>query len=731
MYNRKPPFEDGFFPMKRIGSDDRDMVDLKQLARMIWRRRNIIILCTVLFGLLAFVFVSQITPIYTAQSKVMLDPRKSQVTIGPDVVSDLDISDQVVVSEAAVIQSNILIEAVIEEIGFARLESLDPANQPPSIKTRIKTFARSFGLGKTPTPATPEQARRNKIERLVYVIRKNLSVRREGKSFVIGIITKSESPELSMVLARTIAEQYIVQQLESRQNVAKQATAWIEDRLKILRKELEEAQAAGVRTRMANLAADGTSLQSISQQLFELTTKLSDAQAERTIAEAGLNQLELIVREKGIRKAGTLLTSPQLELLNVERVKLTIEDGVWARNYDESHPSRKRLRSQIEVIEAEMIAEVEKIIEQRKGEVQLAQARENSIQQNMDRMQERVISISTNELDQEELQRKTNSARLAYEQLLNRLTETRSQEQLQKADARIIEQATIPGAPSAPRPKLIAVLGAMLGMAAGFGAVFYLELSSASYRSEDDIENDTGLPVLASLQAGDWENPVDSYLDVMYAPNSEYAERIRQLRTSLLMQIPKNKAQTILVTSSTPNEGKTTTTLNLAAMIAKAGKSVILVDCDLRRSGLAKEFGWEMEYGLSDYLDKTCDLPEAIYSDTHMPFDILTSNGSHAQTVDALSKDKLTEMMQMLEQTYDVVIIDSPPILAVSDALMLAQAVDSVVFVVRWHETPKQAVKKALSMLSDARSRPAGIVFNMVDPKEYSTEFVGGYAYEE
>ena len=126
MYNRKPPFEDGFFPMKRIGSDDRDMVDLKQLARMIWRRRNIIILCTVLVGLLACVLVSQITPIYTAQSKVMLDPRKSQVTIGPDVVSDLDISDQVVVSEASVIQSNILIEAVIEEIGFARLESLDP-----------------------------------------------------------------------------------------------------------------------------------------------------------------------------------------------------------------------------------------------------------------------------------------------------------------------------------------------------------------------------------------------------------------------------------------------------------------------------------------------------------------------------------------------------------------------------------------------------------------------------
>ncbi|GGA09799.1 CpsD/CapB family tyrosine-protein kinase [Neptunicoccus cionae] len=271
----------------------------------------------------------------------------------------------------------------------------------------------------------------------------------------------------------------------------------------------------------------------------------------------------------------------------------------------------------------------------------------------------------------------------------------------------------------------------MLGMAVGFGVTFYLGFVSKSYRSEDDIEADTGLPVLASLQAGDWDNPVDSYLDVMYAPNSEYAERIRQLRTSVLLQLPAGKTQKILVTSSTPDEGKTTTTLNLAAMIAKTGKSVILVDCDLRRSGLAQQFGWDMDYGLSDYLEQACDLDQAIYSDTHMPFDILTSNGAHAQTVDALGQDKLAEIMSLLEQSYDVIIIDSPPVLAVADGLMLARAVDSLVFVVRWNETPKQAVKKALGMLGDARARPSGLVFNMVDPKEYFREFVGGYAYEE
>ncbi|WP_188671004.1 GumC family protein [Neptunicoccus cionae] len=289
MYNRKPPFEDGFFPMKRIGADDRDMVDLKHLARMIWRRRILIILCTLFFGILAFVLVSQITPTYSAQSKVMLDPRESQVTIGEDVVSDLDINDQLVLSEAAVIQSNLLIEKVIAEIGFERLAILDPANQPPGLKDRVKSVARDFGLMKTPEPPTLEQALRSKIEYLVYVIRKNLSVRREGKSFVISITAKTESPQLSALLAQTIAEKYIEQQLENRQNVAKQATAWIEERLKILRAELEEAQAAGVRRRMANLQADGTSLQAISQQIFELTTKLSEAQTDRTMAEARCN----------------------------------------------------------------------------------------------------------------------------------------------------------------------------------------------------------------------------------------------------------------------------------------------------------------------------------------------------------------------------------------------------------------------------------------------------------
>ncbi|WP_380058327.1 GumC family protein [Falsihalocynthiibacter sp. SS001] len=726
MYNRETPLNAGM----QSGQQDRDMVDLRQLFRTLWRRKGLVILTTLLFAGVAYYLVSQIPPSYTSLAKVMLDPQRSQVTGDQKVVSDLEINDAVINSEAAVLSSNILIESVINDIGFDRLESLDPMNMPPSIQSRLRDFLRAQGILAAAEDAPTMLFEEQRLERMIAAIRKRISVRRQGTSLVIGIWVTTHDPELSALLARTISQEYIEDQLRYRQSVVQDATIWIEGRLQVLRRDLEQAEAAAVAYRLESLSKDGSSVETISQQLTEFSLRAAEAQVERTIAEASLRDLERLIEEEGILAAGKKLTSPTLETLNAQRVNLVLQDGVWSRDFGEDHPNRKRLIAEIAVIDTEYEREIEKIVAQQRSNVRRAQALEESVQKRLEEMEERVIDISTNSIELEELQRNIDVSQNEYEELLNRLTETRSQELLQKADARIIEQATIAGPPSAPRPKLITAMGASVGLIVGLGPVFFLEMTNQTFRTEKDLESETGLPLLASLQKVRWRGLRRGFTEVLLHPNGDYAERIGQMRTTLMTQNPDGRSYTYLVTSSTPNEGKTTTTLNLAAMMAKAGKSVIVLDCDLRRSTIGKGFGWKPTFGFSQYLRGECSLRDVIHTDTDLPYDVLASTGGNANIVDILTEQKLTDTINELKKHYNIILIDSPPVLSVSDSLLLVQAVDQIVFVVRWNVTPKAAVTKAVGLLRNAKSVPAGAVLNVIDPKECRANFTGNYSYE-
>lgn len=735
MHFRRLTNEDGAFFEKSRPPEDRDMVDLRHLARRIWKQRLTIIVSTLLFSLLAIFIAARITPTYASLSKVMLDPQRSHVTGDPKVVPDLEISDQVVNSETSVLRSNILIEVVIREIGYDRLEVLDPENSPSLVDVYFKTPLKKgliwSGLKQPPAILSPEQIERNRTERLIFAIRRNLSVSREGKSNVIQIRTETVDAELSMMLASTIASEYINAQLERRQEAARQATAWIEDRLELLASELDAAEAAGVKYRTESLILDGSSLQTILQQVADFSLKAAEAQAELALAKASLEHLEGLLAEGGIEHVGKQLDSSLLNALNAQRVDLIIDDGAWARDFDEDHPTRRKISRALSVIDAQVAQEVERILSQRRGEVQLARAREASIRNSLEEMEARVVSISTNAIGMEKLERKIEASRQAHEELLNRLIETRSQELLQKPDARVIEQAKIAGGPSAPRPKLITFLGGMIGLTIGFVLIFIREMSAVTFRTAEEIEKETGGTVLASIPQNDFGDLNKTYLRVVEKPQGMFAERMRQLCTSVLALGPKEKSQVMLIASSTPSEGKSTIALILAALIAKAGKSVIVADFDLRRSYLQEQFQWQIDRGLEHYLKRQCDLDQAVYSAPNMHFDVLAPLKPSGELVDLMTEEKLEKMVGQLREEYDFVIIDSPPLVPVSDSLILAQLVDSVLFVVRWNETPRDMVKKALAMLNIARSIPVRLVLNMVDPQADQDEYYGGYSYSD
>lgn len=730
MYNRTPPRGPDSFPVGRPGlvPMDADRVDLRELLLKVWRRRRLILGATLISILLAGLLVLRITPLYTASSKIMLDPQQVRIVTSKAVVSDVDVSAQIVNSEVTVLGSNVLIEKVIADLGFAQLAVLDPASGGRSLTNIVR---RLFGLDKSALKASAKTLHAQKVARLVVAIRKATNIRRIGKSFVIGVSVATPDPKLSMLLAGTITKEYIASQLATRRDSARQTAIWIEERIAVLRGELEKAEAVVDKYRATALVLDGASLNIASQQLLDLNKRLALERAAYTAARAEYDQIMKVVAKSGPEAALSMVTSPILDTLTLQRVDLVHQDAVLAERYGVDHPTRKRLGDEISQLDTDIVREIQKQIDAKRNAAETAQILVTAMTASIKELEQKVIKISANAIGLRNLERNVEAARKDYQEMLSRLSETRSQEQLQKPEARIIERATIPAAPSSPRPVLALSVGAMAGLALGLLLAFFLELSTATFRSAAELEQDTGLTLLAAIPYGAWKSPMAAYRELEHNPTGLFAERMRHLRTAVLRpgEGDEKRGRSILITSGAPSEGKTTTTLALAKMAAMAGKSVIVIDCDLRRSSLQQVFQWDMANDLGNFIQNECALGDAIHSDPRLDFDVLAASHPLPEAADELSEAWLEPMLDTLGKHYDLVLLDTPPVLAVSDALILSQVVDSTLYLVRWDSTARAAVLKGLSSFAEMGVVPSGVVLTMVKPHQEPMRYAEDYAY--
>ncbi|RVT86917.1 hypothetical protein DXV76_02170 [Rhodobacteraceae bacterium CCMM004] len=721
-----------FLGDRRGRGGDPDTIDIRALARTFWKRRWWILAAMLVCGIATYLAVGAGAPVYTAQSKVILDPRKAQIITAVEVVADLDPSEQIVNGEIATLRSNLLLEEVIADLPPEVIDEIDPANAPPGALDTLIGGAKER-LGLAPPPAaepSAADAEDQRVRRLTWAVRQMLTVFSESDSYVIVIRIEAGAPVLAATLANAISEEYIRLQLDGRRDAVGQATTYLEERLETLRGQVEAAEAAVARYRAESLVTDGGTLDAASQQLASLNGQLIEARAARVEAEARYRQLVSVVESEGRVAAARIVTTPVIETLRDQQLALRQQDAEWAQSFDADHPRRVAIRNELNQIESDIGSELDKVLQVRRSDFEIAQLRETSLLESIAGTESRVLSITQNNLDLRQLEREADAARQTYESLLTRVTETRTQEQLQQPDAKLIERATVPGAPSAPRPKLMAALAATVGAMVMAAWVFFNEMTATTFRTAREVETETGLPVLSSIPVERWRNPRAGLAALRASPYGAYGERIRQLRTAILMRDGKDTARSILILSSAPGEGKTTTTLALAEMSALAGKSVIVIDADLRRSSLQKAFGWKMETDFADFIQGNATLSDAIYVPDDAGFDVLAANGPRADAAEELSATWLQPVVDELKRVYDVVLIDAPAVLAVSDALILAQVVDTRVYMVRWDSTPRAAVAQGLAKLAELRLPVSGMVLNKVDARRSPDPYAEGYTYE-
>lgn len=692
----------------------------------------------------AYALVSQITPRYTSRASVMLDPRSVQVLSSDDVVSDLTLNNPLLDTEAAVLRSNLLLEEVLQGFDPARLARFDPANAPATFRTRLRgRFDAGVDWVKTaagletgpaeesvaPALMTPEERR---LRRLVAALRESMTVWREGQSYLISVAVETEDPELSMLLANAVVRVYIDRQVEQLSASVRGATGFLSERVSEMRGAVETAEAAVEDYRVDQLASGGMSPEAMAQQLLDLSTQIALARADMVTAEARFDQIQSVIDAEGFAAAAELLSSPFVLSLREQKSSLEREEADLATQFGPEYPERQRLRASVALINEELTREVGKIVGTLRNEVAVARLRTDSLQSSLAALESRSADMSRASLELRQLEREAEAARASYQAMLVRLNETRSIEELQRADARIVERAVVPGGPSAPRIMLFTAFGGALGFSAALIIAFLLAVMGRGFSSSAQIERATGLPVTTTLPQGPWSNLRGMLKSLRLAPYQNFTERLRQTRAVFKFRPDGNRARTIMVTSSVPGEGKTTTAVALAHLEGLAGRSCVLLDFDTRRSRLAKELGYAPAGGdLADYVRGTHGLAEVVHADPVRGFDLITTRRPVPQLADQAVPGRIHEILKELSERYETVLIDTPPLLMVSDSMALVPAADVLLLLVKQNSTRQQAVMESVRRLSEMGAQSIRISMSMADPRSEEDAYgvSGSYSY--
>jgi exopolysaccharide transport family protein len=716
------------------------VIDLHALIATFRRRLKLFLALALLVFVVVLVFTIQATPLYTATSSVMIDTRTSRVVDSEAVLSGLSGDAGVVDTEVEILKSRQLAERVVEALNLQEDPEFNTALAKPGLVGQV-----SEGIGSMFGAAAPDRARRElteleaqtEREHVVDTVRSRLSIRRVGLTYVMGVSFTSPSPEKSARIANAFAQNYLLEQLEAKFEATRQANEWLNSRLDDLRGEVIQSEAAVEQYRNANnlLSASGATL--TEQEISTYNTQLATVRAQQAEDEARLATARAqMARGSTGEDVGEALGSTVVQQLRARRAEVSGRVADLSSRYGPRHPDMLRAERELADIDGQIQAEIGRIISNLEARVQVARQRTGSMQGSLAGARGTLAANNSAGVRLNELQRNAEASRTLYQGLLDRFKQTTSQEGLEESDARIVSRAIVPTDPSSPNVPMNLALGLLVAVGAGLAGVVLAEKLDSGLATGEDVESKLAYPHVGSIPLvssiaddADRRTPPAEFL--LQKPLSAFAEAIRALRTSILFSRVGQNVAVIAVTSTLPGEGKTTTAVSLARSAAQAGQRVIIIDCDLRRRAVNRLFGIEPERGLMDVLNGVASLEATLYHDEPSGAYVLPLTHTSFTPKDVFNSQAMDSLLGTLRANFDLVILDTAPVLAVADTRVLASKADAVLFLTRWRATPRKAVTNALRLLESSGAHIAGVALVQVDMKSQARYGYGdaGYYY--
>ncbi len=716
-------------------------ISINEILNTLWLRKRLFISATLLVVFLSALIIFQLTPKYQASSKVLIG------NTSPKKIADLESVlagnfigvDTVIVSQIEILKSRALARKVIISLNLDTNEEFNSSLKSPGILSVFnfmdmipEQWASILGVNKKEVEKTEEEIKQEQIAITINGFLSRLDVEQIQHSQVVNISFESEDPKMAAKIVNELSEKYIVGQLEAKFEATRKATNWLNNQLTELKLLVEDSEKAVENYRLdKGLVEGGAKIGLSEQQLSEINSQLIIARTERAEVEARYRQVQRIIKTGGdIGSVSNALSSTLIQSLHEEQASLQRKYTEMSVELGNKHPRMRKMRAELSDLKNTIKTELKKIAAGLKNDAEVASTRENSIRRSLKELEERTGGNRQDEVALHSLEREAAANKNLFETFLARFKKSTTTQGMEEPDARIISPAEIPLQPSFPNKKLLIFVSSIGGTIFSFILIFILELLNPGIRTPEQVEEKLKIPTLGVIPVIKEKSEPHDY--ILENPYSSLGEAVNSLRVSLMLLSPDSRVKTVLITSALPSEGKSTLSLLLARMSASSGQNVVLINTDFRRPSIEKTVGIDKNHlGLTDVLMNRNlainnnlfkqAVDEALYHDEKSGLKILSKGqAKYVNPADLFASHRMGLVIEHLKNDYDLIILDSAPVLSVTDSRLLSSIVDKTLFVIHWDKTPSRVVKAALNQLTQYKADTlAGVVLQKVDLKQY------------
>jgi capsular exopolysaccharide synthesis family protein len=703
--------------LKNVGStlEQPHLADyLKILVKRRWMATTAFLL--VMVSVTVYTFTT--TPIFEASSRLLIEAEEQHVVSFKQVIDEDQQKADYYQTQYNILQSRALARKTIDGLKLWDNPLFNDGGKArrgvgAGAVAYVTSFFKSAPVSSGPAGADETMDQSRAIDAFL----ENLSVAPIRNSRLVDVKYRLPDPALATGIVNALTRNYIQQSLEYKFMASKEATDWLGERLAEQRKQVEQAESKLQQYREQNEAISLDDRQNIVvQKLGDLNAAVTKAKTERIQKEAVYNQLSSIQKNSAALDTfpaiigNTFIQQQKGALADLQRQLAQLSDKLG-----DKHPDIVKLKTAVESSQVKLQLEIGKVIQSVRNEYQAALAQEQSLSMALSQQKGEALSMNRKGIEYSVLDREVQSNKQIYESLLQRAKETGVSGELKTSNIRVVDPAERPRAAVTPRKALNLGLAGLGGVLLGFGLAFFFEYIDSRIKTPDEIKAHLGLPFLGMVPALDPKAWTDSEPLINGGVTPGFAEAFRAIRTNVLFSTADEGSRTLVVTSTGPGEGKTMVACNLAIGLAQTGQRVLIIDADMRRPRIHTVFGKPQEPGLSNILVGNAKTSESVLKTKVPGLWVLSAGHLPPNPAELIGSQRCKDFIISLKDHFDWIIMDSPPVMAVTDAVIAANFATGVVFVVGAEMTSRHAARIALEQLENGRARFVGAILNRVN----------------
>lgn len=702
-------------------SDDAHVTDY---LRVLFKRRWTAVSTFLVVVGSATIYTFTATPIYQARVRVLIETETPNVLSFQEVIEQNKTTNDYYQTQYRILESRALAKRTLDGAKLWSHPEFAGTNAPSLVKRGLNAstvfMSGLFGGGNQPVKSAPSMETRTQT-RAIDRFLENLAVVPVRNSRLLDVKYEAPDPGLAAQLANAHARAYIDQNMEFRFLATKEASDWLTERMAEQRQSLETGELALQEYREQNDAVSLEERQDIVvQRLADLNAAVTRARTTRIEKEALYNQLRSIQNNRGaLDTFPAILANVFVQQLKAELADRQRQHAELGEKLGERHPEMLKVRSAINIAEAKLQGETGKVVQSIGNEYRAALAQERSLLGALEQQKAEALGLNRKAIEYGALQRDSAGNRQMFEELLKREKQTTISGELKTSNIRIIDPADLPEKPARPNPLTNLLFALTGGGVLAVGLAFFFEYLDNRIKSPDEIKTFLNVPFLGmvpSLTKG--VNETSRLIN--NSPPSNFAEAFRTIRTNVVFSSADEGCRSLVVTSTRPGEGKTLVAANLAIALAQSGQRVLLFDADLRKPRVHEVFNQKLEPGLSNLMVGQAKASDVMRKSGIPGLWLLPAGHIPPNPAELLGSRRFKDFQSTLREHFDWIVLDSPPVMAVTDPSIVAHAADGVVFVVGAEMTARHAAQSALEQLESTNARIVGAVLNRVDVQRNS-----------